>query len=77
MLINAVYEVDPLMCPKCGGTMKVIAFIEEARVIEKILRHCELWKEPLPPHPPPEKSPEPVPESGPSLDYQFFDKNCA
>jgi hypothetical protein len=38
-LIKCVYEVDPLKCPKCGGTMKIVSFIEEARVIEKILRH--------------------------------------
>jgi hypothetical protein len=40
MLIKRVYEVDPLVCAKCGGTMKVVAFIEppQADVIEKILR---------------------------------------
>ena len=45
MLIKRVYEVDPLVCAKCGGTMKVVAFIEppQADVIEKILRHCGLW----------------------------------
>jgi len=75
-LIKAVYEVDPLKCPKCGGTMKIVAFIKESRVIEKILRHCELWKEPAP-HPPPVKilGPPKV-ECGPELDYQFFDQNC-
>jgi hypothetical protein len=26
-MIRKVYEVDPMVCPKCGGTMKVIAFI--------------------------------------------------
>jgi hypothetical protein len=25
-MIRKVYEVDPMVCPKCGGTMKVIAF---------------------------------------------------
>ena len=29
-LIRQVYEVDPLLCPQCGGTMKVIAVIEPA-----------------------------------------------
>ena len=29
-LIRKVYEVDPLLCPHCGGTMKVIAVIEPA-----------------------------------------------
>lgn len=45
MLIQRVYEVDPLACPQCGGQMKVIAFIEPPQedVIEKILRHCGLW----------------------------------
>ncbi|MBI4572437.1 MAG: hypothetical protein HY713_04015 [candidate division NC10 bacterium] len=29
-LIRQVYEVDPLVCPRCGGTMKIIAVIEPA-----------------------------------------------
>jgi hypothetical protein len=35
---------------KCSGIMKIISFIEGDRetVIEKILRHCGLWKEPQP-----------------------------
>ena len=55
MLIKRVYEVDPLECPKCGGAMKVIAFIEppQGGVIEKILRHCGLWDPASPPRPPP------------------------
>jgi hypothetical protein len=46
-LIKQVYESDPLSCPKCGSTMRIIAFIErrQTEVIEKILRHCGLWKE--------------------------------
>ena len=37
-LIQRVYEFDPLECPKCGGEMKIISFIEkhQADVIEKI-----------------------------------------
>ena len=38
VLIKSVFEVDPLKCPKCGGTMKIVSFIEEKPVIEKILR---------------------------------------
>ena len=54
MLIKRVYELDPLACPKCGGTMKVVAFIEppQGALIEKILRHCGLWR-PSAPRPPP------------------------
>jgi hypothetical protein len=45
-LIKRVYEVDPLCCPKCGGTMAIVSFIEQedqADVIERILKHCQLW----------------------------------
>jgi hypothetical protein len=38
-LIRLIYEVDPLVCPKCGGTMWVIALIQEPKVIDKILKH--------------------------------------
>ena len=46
-LIKQVYEVDPLVCAKCGGQMKIISFIErrQSEVIEKILRHCGLWED--------------------------------
>ena len=46
-MIKLVYEVDPLSCSKCGAEMKIIVFIEERQkvVVEKILRHCGLWKE--------------------------------
>ena len=44
MLIQRVYQADPLRCPQCGGTMKIIAFIEahQQAVIRKILQHCGL-----------------------------------
>lgn len=31
-LIQKIYEVDPLVCPNCNGTMQVIAFIEDSDV---------------------------------------------
>lgn len=54
MLIKRIYEVDPLICPQCGGQMKVVAFIEppQSEVIEKILRHCGLWHPWAPRSPP-------------------------
>ena len=36
-LIKKIYEVDPLVCPKCGRDMRIIAFIEDCKVIKKIL----------------------------------------
>jgi hypothetical protein len=38
-LIRRIYEVDPLVCPRCGGTMRIIAFITESRVVGQILKH--------------------------------------
>jgi hypothetical protein len=28
-MIRKVYEIDPMICPQCGGTMKVVAFITD------------------------------------------------
>jgi len=36
-LIQKVYEVDPLICPKCGSEMKVIAIITNLQEVDKIL----------------------------------------
>jgi hypothetical protein len=38
-LIRRVYEVDPLVCPRCGAEMRVIGFITESSVIKRILGH--------------------------------------
>lgn len=50
-LIQKIYEVDPLICSKCQGQMRVIAFIHDQDVIRKILKHLNLWdikRKPLP-----------------------------
>ena len=39
LLIARIYEVFPLICPKCGGVMKIIAFIDEGEAIREILAH--------------------------------------
>ena len=36
-MLRRVYEVDPLLCPKCGSQMKVIAFITEPDLIRRIV----------------------------------------
>jgi hypothetical protein len=38
----AIYKADPLLCPLCGATMKVIAVIEDEEVIYRILAHLNL-----------------------------------
>jgi len=42
-LIHKVYEVDPLECPKCGAPMHVIALIDDAEVIRRILQYLGRW----------------------------------
>ena len=42
-LIQKIYEVDPLVCPKCQGSMRIISFIENSSVIRDILNHLGLW----------------------------------
>ncbi|MCJ7644658.1 MAG: acid--CoA ligase [Candidatus Aminicenantes bacterium] len=41
-MIRKVYEVDPMVCPKCGGTIKIIAFIKEYQAIDRIMAHLKL-----------------------------------
>jgi len=36
-LIKRVFEVDPLVCPKCSGKMKIKGFVTEAKEITAIL----------------------------------------
>ena len=38
-LIARIYEVFPLICPHCGGQMRIIAFITFSADIQKILEH--------------------------------------
>ncbi len=40
-LLRRIFEVDPLQCPRCGGAMRIVAFITEARVIDRILEHLQ------------------------------------
>ena len=37
--LKRVFQIDVETCPKCGGSVKVIACIEDPPVIERILRH--------------------------------------
>jgi len=56
-MIRKVYEVDPMICSKCGslavlkesrqrlhewGRMKVVAFLTEVAVVDRIIDHLEL-----------------------------------
>ena len=42
-LIQKVYEVDPMECPKCGAAMRVIAVLDDPAIVRCILKHLRLW----------------------------------
>ena len=39
--LKRVFKIDIETCPACGGAMRIIACIEDAVVIEKILAHLD------------------------------------
>ena len=46
--IKWVFEVDPLACDKCGHQMRIVAFLQDSREIEKIAANLGLptWRAP-------------------------------
>lgn len=50
-LLARVFNVDVETCTKCGGKVKIIAAIEDPKVIRKILEHMGLDTRPPPLHP--------------------------
>jgi transposase len=61
--IKKVWEVDPMACPKCGGEMKIISFIDEPLLIRCILEHLDLWRERIPKGLPPPQHHEVIAET--------------
>ena len=55
VLIARIYEVFPLLCPLCGGQMRIIAFITHSADIRQILEHIGV--EPAPVHISPARGP--------------------
>jgi hypothetical protein len=41
-LLKRVFDIDIERCPNCGGTLKIIAAIENPTVIARILAHLGL-----------------------------------
>ena len=58
-LVRKIFEADPLLCP-CGGRMRIVSFITDPRVVDRILRHRESGRcktrDPFEPRPPPRAS---------------------
>ena len=55
-LVRKIFEADPLLC-SCGARMRIVSFVTEPRVIDRILRHRQSGRcstvDPFEPRPPP------------------------
>ena len=49
-LIRRIYEVDPLLCPRCRGPLELISVLMDPQVVDAILRHLELTDQPTSVH---------------------------
>jgi hypothetical protein len=54
-LMRRTFGLDVLACPRCGGRLRLVALIEQASVVQRILRHLRL----------PTEVPEPRPARAP------------
>jgi len=66
LLLARIYECFPLACPKCFSPMRIIAFIEEPTVIEKVLKHIGE----------PTQAPEILPARAPPQAEMDFDQSA-
>ncbi len=72
--MRRTFGVDVLACPRCGGRRRLVALIEQASVIQRILRHLPTnVPEPRPARAPP-GSLERIEEQ--SQDAHEFDAAC-
>ena len=49
-LIRRIYEVDPLLCPRCRGPLELISVPVDPKVVDAILRHLERTDQPTSVH---------------------------
>ena len=41
-LIKRIFEIDPLICEKCGSKMRIVSFLTEESEIVRLLRHLKI-----------------------------------
>jgi hypothetical protein len=44
-LLRQIFEVDPRRCPACGAEMRIVAFVTQRAVIDRILDHLRRGRE--------------------------------
>jgi hypothetical protein len=63
-LLRLVFEVDPLVCVRCGGAMRVVAIVIARETIDEILAHVRArsppGRGPGAPFPRPARAPAPI-----------------
>ncbi len=62
--LKRVFKIDITQCPKCGGTLRIIAAITQPDVIQKILDHAH--QQQAPPRAPPARVNRPI-----TSEFQF------
>ena len=72
-LLQRLFEIEALRCPRCGSTMRLIAAIEDPMVARKILECLKLSAR-APPLMPAEAD---APDLGPDENDWFFDQSPA
>ncbi len=70
-LLQRVFEVDALQCPRCGSTMRLISAIEDPAVARKILECLKLPAR----APPLEPAAADTPDLGQAEDDWLFDQS--
>jgi hypothetical protein len=65
-LIQKIYNVNPLLCAKCSGSMRIISLIDDAEIIKKILKHLDLWDL--------KRKPPPCANSPPTESFIIYDE---
>ena len=73
-MIQKIYEVDPLVCPKCQGAMRIISSIEDPSVIRDILKYLGIWLARS--RPPPKIHDPPVCTGRPAATHIMDDLYC-
>ena len=63
-LIRKIFEADPLTCAACGARMRIVSFITDPRIVDRILRHRQSHRcraeDPFEPRAPPLSRPHTV-----------------
>jgi hypothetical protein len=61
-LLRRVFDVEVLVCPHCGGVLRLLAAIHDPASIERVLRSMGL----------PHEAPEVAPARGPPGDAEWW-----